>query len=647
MPCCRNGLLLIIALSSNALGADGNVPSISSPLELWEGAVPLPLLLSRCDVARPRIGTRLPPQVVGSVLHLVERRSELTVDPVASQVEVESRLEVEAVSGSTTAIYFYLPPFESAVPEFRDEVGPLPSAVVSKDVFGVAPRIPLRAGNRVILYVRIQGKPNCTGTSTPLGARDCELSPSHVLTRYGWDLQLIDGTNPQLVAPDTSRALVTVPGTWDVAAGALPERSRDNANGTRTFEFIGWSDRAPFTFNAGPRMAQISDWDGSRTVGSHLSSAHLPRAAAFRAQAIRLMTAHEAHFGPYSRGKLDLAEISDGIAFAADSVIFLQSAVYQQDPENLFVESLMGHELGHQWFGLQIQVEDYHFAPWLSEGGASWAQIAYTLPNIQARRGIDFGPSLRVSLAQEYLYRTLGAQEVPIASKDIFKTPSSLYTALTYRKGTAVFVMLAQLLGEAGFQAALNRYRQDHTQKLATVDSFRASLEAASGSELKPFFDRWVFDTGYPTYRIEVHRGIEPGATQVTVRADRDFAVPFELELVTSDGRRALQTVGAGVMERTFAIDSGEELIQVRGDPEHRLFGRVRGALEGDVYLNGEVDGVDLIYVARSIGQTFKPSSFPYPTVEPWADLVFDGKVDELDLAAVRDAFGTTAPEAQ
>jgi hypothetical protein len=66
---------------------------------------------------------------------------------------------------------------------------------------------------------------------------------------------------------------------------------------------------------------------------------------------------------------------------------------------------------------------------------------------------------------------------------------------ITYSRGALVLHKLRAELGDKTFWSAIQRYVADHRGKGARTEDLRASFEATSGRDLRPFFDRWVYSS--------------------------------------------------------------------------------------------------------------------------------------------------------
>ncbi|MEO8112113.1 MAG: M1 family aminopeptidase [Ginsengibacter sp.] len=158
-------------------------------------------------------------------------------------------------------------------------------------------------------------------------------------------------------------------------------------------------------------------------------------------------------------------------------------------------ESLMAHELGHQWFGDKITCGSWRDI-WLNEGFATHLASMYieskyafaTIPN--RKKEIDHITSL------------------PGGSVWVDDTTSSnriFDGRLSYRKGSHLLYMLRWILGDSVFLKGVRQYFTDSTISFgfAKTSDLKRNLEKASGVDLTKFFDEWFYGQGYPSYHVQ------------------------------------------------------------------------------------------------------------------------------------------------
>ena len=164
-----------------------------------------------------------------------------------------------------------------------------------------------------------------------------------------------------------------------------------------------------------------------------------------------------------------------------------------------FNESIIAHELAHQWFGDMITCRTWPDV-WLNEGFATYCEALY--------REVQYGED---PFAAEMAAIFSGSKDLTMGSiylRDTSSVGNMFYGGRIYNKGASVLHMLRHVLGDSTFFAAMRSYATDTTlmYKTASTADFRRECELASGKDLGYFFNEWIFGENYPkyTYRADV-----------------------------------------------------------------------------------------------------------------------------------------------
>jgi len=140
-----------------------------------------------------------------------------------------------------------------------------------------------------------------------------------------------------------------------------------------------------------------------------------------------------------------------------------------------------------------------------------------------------------------------------------------------------VLHMLRGIVGDEAFFGGARVFLDEHRYRKAGTDDFRRALEAASGRELEPYFQRWIYETGLPTLRWSWRtEAAGPGfRTEVRLRAENlPGEVPLEVTLVTPGGREARGVrlpAGGG----TFSFETVERPRRVQLNEDRALLVRL------------------------------------------------------------------------
>jgi aminopeptidase N len=149
-------------------------------------------------------------------------------------------------------------------------------------------------------------------------------------------------------------------------------------------------------------------------------------------------------------------------------------------------ESLIAHELAHQWWGNRVTCRDWnHF--WLNEGLATFMAAAY----LQHR----FGAEVYAQYVERWHQRVEKLHAAGIDRSLVFAEwtkPTSDDRAVVYQKGAYVLHLLREELGDAAFWRGLRTYTRKYDGHSVTTADFRSAMERGSGKDLSTFFAKWV-----------------------------------------------------------------------------------------------------------------------------------------------------------
>ena len=193
-----------------------------------------------------------------------------------------------------------------------------------------------------------------------------------------------------------------------------------------------------------------------------------------------------------------------------------------------FFQSLIAHELAHQWFGNKITCGSWEDI-WLNEGFASYLEaLPYDFFNWDASWHNWKSGTVWVVTSQS------GGS---VWVDDTTNVSRIFNGRLSYRKGAMLLHMLRWTMGDDDFFAALRNYLQDPALAYgyARTRDLQQHLEAQSGLDLDEFFNDWFYNQGHPSYHIgwtQANDGVEIVIDQTTSHASVDFfEMPVPLRL--------------------------------------------------------------------------------------------------------------------
>lgn len=164
--------------------------------------------------------------------------------------------------------------------------------------------------------------------------------------------------------------------------------------------------------------------------------------------------------------------------------------------DNMRTESLVLHELAHQWFGDLVVIKHWSHA-WIKEGMASYAEVFWT----EEEYGKDDAAYYLLNEARTYISEDSTRYRRPIVT-NVYREAIELYDRHLYEKGACVYHMIRAILGDELFDKAIQTFVRDNAHNtVETVDLLRA-IDKATGYNLMFLFDQYVFRGGHPDYKI-------------------------------------------------------------------------------------------------------------------------------------------------
>ncbi len=179
--------------------------------------------------------------------------------------------------------------------------------------------------------------------------------------------------------------------------------------------------------------------------------------------------------------------------------------------DNRNTESLVAHELAHQWFGDLVVIKHWSHA-WIKEGMASYSEVLWT----EQEYGKDDAAYYLLGEARSYLDEDSSRYRRPIVTH-VYREAIELYDRHLYEKGACVYHMIRAILGDELFDKAIHTFVQDNAHKtVETIDLLRA-IERATGYNLLFLFDQYVLRGGHPDYKVAYSWDGESNLAQLTV----------------------------------------------------------------------------------------------------------------------------------
>ncbi len=184
--------------------------------------------------------------------------------------------------------------------------------------------------------------------------------------------------------------------------------------------------------------------------------------------------------------------------------------------DNRSSESLVAHELAHQWFGDLLVIKHWSHA-WVKEGAATYAEILWT----DHEYGAEEAAYYRLGEARNYITEDRDRYRRPMVTH-VYREAIELYDRHIYEKGGCVYHMLRSELGDDLFWKAIHHFVRTNAHKtVETIDLLRA-IEEATGKNCMFLFDQYVFRGGHPEYKVGYSWDGENNLAKVSVSQTQD-----------------------------------------------------------------------------------------------------------------------------
>ncbi len=290
---------------------------------------------------------------------------------------------------------------------------------------------------------------------------------------------------------DSIDVFITNPSEYTAASNGL--RQSVTTNGT--YKTTHWKHRYPIaTYLVCLAVTNYAEFDTSVIIGN----TDLPMQTFCYPESLSLFQANthwvleamqyfSGLFGNYPFLKEKYGHVQFGFGGGQEH----QTSTFIVTPD----ESLMAHELGHQWFGDKITCGSWRDI-WLNEGFATHLASMY----IENKYAFTIIPSRKTEI--DHITALPGGS----VWVDDTTTSSRIFNGrLSYRKGSHLLYMLRWKLGDSVFIKGIRQYLNDSTISFgfATTNDLKRNLEKVSGVDLTKFFDEWFYGQGYPSYHVQ------------------------------------------------------------------------------------------------------------------------------------------------
>lgn len=230
---------------------------------------------------------------------------------------------------------------------------------------------------------------------------------------------------------------------------------------------------------------------GETTVNSYAPVEFHKRAGLALETAAEALTIYGKRYAPYPYTELDIVAtptLAFGIEYpgliAITRRIYGPDDTYNGTPIEIYLESTVAHEAGHQWF-YNLVGDDQLNQPWLDESLAQFVTWQYFADRYGAKNAEGFKQSL------ESRWASVDNAKIPVG-QPVAAYDGTQYSAIVYGRGALFFFALRDQMGQDNFDAFLKNYTQKYTWEIASTDGLESLAEKDCNCDPASLFKEWI-----------------------------------------------------------------------------------------------------------------------------------------------------------
>jgi aminopeptidase N len=270
--------------------------------------------------------------------------------------------------------------------------------------------------------------------------------------------------------------------------------------------------------------------------------------------------------------------------------------------DNLSTETLVAHELAHQWFGDLVVIKHWSHA-WVKEGMASYAEVLW----IEQEYGAEDAAYYLLDQAHQYMDEDASRYRRSLVTH-VYREAIELYDRHIYEKGSCVYHMIRHELGEELFDRAIATFLHDHAHStVETIDLLRA-IEKASGRNLTFLFDQYVYRGGHPDYKVAYSWDGDSNLAKVTVTQTQSDLFDLKIPIAIGDAEGNAKTFTVRIHEKEqsfyFPLERKPSFISFDAGNAHLKTVELAYPLpELKAQLQADPDPISRLYATHAIGK--------------------------------------------
>ncbi len=310
-----------------------------------------------------------------------------------------------------------------------------------------------------------------------------------VYDESGWNAE-IPPQSGDLTYTDASYYVVRVNAPADLTLIATGRAVSSEKSGQTQTVLFALGPARDFMLAAAKGYAVVSQTIGEVTVNSYAPQAQTERANLALKVASESLKIFAQRYAPYPYTELDVvATPTLALGVEYPGLVAIAERLYSGDklndtPTEIYLESTVAHEVGHQWF-YNLIGNDQLDQPWLDESLTQFITWQYYADRYGANAAQSFKQALEGRWAR--VDNAIIAVGKPVAAYT-----GAEYSAIVYGRGALFFLALREQLGPVKFDAFLKDYTQQNTWNIATTARLQTLAAKSCACNLDDLFSAWI-----------------------------------------------------------------------------------------------------------------------------------------------------------
>ncbi|MFN6038782.1 MAG: M1 family metallopeptidase, partial [Bacteroidota bacterium] len=308
----------------------------------------------------------------------------------------------------------------------------------------------------------------------------------------------IDSPNERM----TEEIYITVDDKYTTLSNGILKDQNKNTDGTRTDHWVMDMPHAPYLVMMGIGEFKIvkDSWKG-KDVWYYVEKPYEKYARAIFGNTPEMLEFFSNKLGvQYPWQKYSQIVCRDYVSGAMENTTATLHGefLYSTDRELLDSdqESVIAHELFHQWFGDLVTCESWSNLP-LNESFATYGEYLWNEYKYGRDKADEEGYYSRAG------YMAESQRKKTELIRFEYKDKEDMFDAHSYNKGGQILNMLRRYVGDDAFFASLKLYLERNKFNSAEIHNLRLCFEEVTGEDLNWFFNQWFLSKGHPVLKID------------------------------------------------------------------------------------------------------------------------------------------------